>query len=434
MSGPVLGTGHIVTNKSRHCCWNVASSGGRLTLVNRVQGLVFTGDWIFWSFSNWLTDVLLPWYWQCSLQGIWIILVCVKLIRFSVVSSLRAFSCNMEFPDKGNDIHGLLDGFNPPIVCGFSDFSMYSSSLTMIPEFCQASHMKLSSIRCSHPLYSTCSKKCWFLFLMTDLMSLSPHPLGCKENQPTKLTNLKCSSGWFLGLFWFKAVPLDPWIFWGRYLKNLKILYHGSSSLLSPFSQPGKWTCGETWESTFWRRGEASLHPILWALIHPSKGIRSCLYLGKSFWSPWGHWPCHWFWPMFGLVRKFFKFIGDQDFSRFLLLLLRDNPRCLHIYIPFSRKEKRGRKVQAAPFKNGSRKFHVLLPFIFHWQNFVTWLHLVQVRLARTSGYSGWPGAQILRGRRQDAEGTGNSFSVCKVRQPWNCAQRDKNSICRISS
>ena len=94
MSGPVLGTGHIVTNKSRHCCWNVASSGGRLTLVTRVQGLVFTGDWIFWSFSNWLTDVLLPWYWQCSLQGIWIILVCVKLIRFSVVSSLRAFSWN----------------------------------------------------------------------------------------------------------------------------------------------------------------------------------------------------------------------------------------------------------------------------------------------------------------------------------------------------
>ena len=121
---------------------------------------------------------------------------------------------------------------------------------------------------------------------------------------------------------------------------------------------------------------------------------------------------------MFGLVRKFFKFIRDQGFSRFLLLLLMDNPRCLHIYIPFSRKEKREREVQVAPFKNGSRKLHKLLPFIFHWQNFVTWLYLVQVRLARTSGSSEWPGAPILRGRRQDAEGTGNSFFVCKVRQP----------------
>lgn len=91
--------------------------------------------------------------------------------------------------------------------------------------------------------------------------------------------------------------------------------------------------------------------------------------------------------------KKALKFIGDQGFSRFLLLLLRDNPRCLHIYIPFSRREKRGREVQAAPFRNGSRKFHILLSFIFHWQNFVTWLYLVQVRLARTSGYSGWPGA-----------------------------------------
>ena len=62
---------------------------------------------------------------------------------------------------------------------------------------------------------------------------------------------------------------------------------------------------------------------------------------------------------MFGLVRKFFKFIRDQGFSRFLLLLLMDNPRCLHIYIPFSRKEKRGREVQVAPFKNGSRKLHI---------------------------------------------------------------------------
>lgn len=133
---------------------------------------------------------------------------------------------------------------------------------------------------------------------------------------------------------------------------------------------------------------------------------------------------------MFGMVRKFFKFIRDQGFSRFLLLLLMDNPRCLHIYIPFIRKEKRGREVQVAPFKNGSRKFHMPLPFIFRWQNFVTWLYLVQVRLARTRGSSGWPGAQILRGRWQDAD----SFFVCKVRQPWNCAQRDKNSICRISS
>ena len=105
-------------------------------------------------------------------------------------------------------------------------------------------------------------RRCWFLFPMTDLTSLSPHPLGCKEKQPTKLTILKCSSGWFLSLFWFKALPLDPWSFGGRYLKNLKILYHGSSSLLSPFSQPGKWTRGETWESTFCGRGEASLHPL----------------------------------------------------------------------------------------------------------------------------------------------------------------------------
>ena len=149
MSGSVLGTGQTVTNKSRCRRRNVASSGGRLTLVTKVQGLVFTGDWIFWSFCNWLTDVLLPWYWQSSLQGIWIILVCVKLIRFSVVSSLRVFSCNMEFPDKANDNHSLPDGFNHPIICGFSDFSMYSSSLTMIPAFYQASHVKLSSIRCS---------------------------------------------------------------------------------------------------------------------------------------------------------------------------------------------------------------------------------------------------------------------------------------------
>lgn len=118
------------------------------------------------------------------------------------------------------------------------------------------------------------------------------------------------------------------------------------------------------------------------------------------------------------LVRKSFKFIGDQGFSKCLLLLLRDNPRWLHIYIPFSGRAKRGREVQAALFKNGSRKFHILLSFIFHWQNFVTWLYLVQVRLARTSGYSGRPGAQIFRGRRQDAKGTDNSFPVCKVRQP----------------
>lgn len=136
---------------------------------------------------------------------------------------------------------------------------------------------------------------------------------------------------------------------------------------------------------------------------------------------------------MFGMVRKFFKFIRDQGFSRFLLLLLMDNPRCLHIYIPFIRKEKRGRE-DVAPFKNGSRKFHMLLPFIFCWQNLSHGYTWARSGWPGLEGSSGWPGAQILRGRWQDAEGTGNSFFVCKVRQPWNCAQRDKNSICRISS
>ena len=119
---------------------------------------------IFWSFYNLLTDVFLPWYWQSSLQGIWIILVCVKLIRFSVVSSLWAFSYHIGFPDKRNDIHDLLDGFNHTMICGLAGFNMHNSSLTMTPAFCQASHMKLSLISCSYPLYSTYSKKMLILY------------------------------------------------------------------------------------------------------------------------------------------------------------------------------------------------------------------------------------------------------------------------------
>ena len=51
----------------------------------------------------------------------------------------------------------------------------------------------------------------------------------------------------------------------------------------------------------------------------------------------------------------------------FTSAVLRDNPRYLYVYIPVSRKEKGGREVQATPFKDGSRKFHILLPFIFYW-------------------------------------------------------------------
>lgn len=51
----------------------------------------------------------------------------------------------------------------------------------------------------------------------------------------------------------------------------------------------------------------------------------------------------------------------------FTSAVLRDNPRYLYVCIPVSRKEQGGREVQAAPFKDGSRKFHILLPFIFYW-------------------------------------------------------------------
>ena len=86
--------------------------------------------------------------------------------------------------------------------------------------FYQVSHIKLSFIRCSHPLYPHIQRGCCF-FISCDwsnVLLLSP-PTGLQGK-----INLECSSVWCLSPFWLKPFSLDLWVFLGWIFREFE--YH----------------------------------------------------------------------------------------------------------------------------------------------------------------------------------------------------------------